>query len=267
MISVFLNGVGLAAPGLRGWEEAREVLRGNLERQPGNLPQYQSDLIPQRERRRASGTAKLAVHVAEQAVENAGADPAKLAAVFASFAGDLPIADRLCSSLTMPGRPVSPYQFHNSVHNAPAAYWSIATGSRNPSTSIACAATSFSAALLEAVSILDIENLDVLLTVYDVATPKALAKFQPTQIDFGVALVLQREKSGKSLAELKVKFKPHPPREGENSVSADILSLINANVSAQSLILLSAVAAEEERIVSLKYLSSSSVEVETAPCL
>ena len=267
MTGIFLNGVGIAAPGLRGWTEARAVLRGDLERNCDNIPQHRSDLIPARERRRASGTANLAVHVSEQAVEYAGADPAGLAIVFASFAGDLQIADRLCASLALPDRPVSPYQFHNSVHNAPAAYWSIATGAKGPSTSIACADSSFTAGLLEAVSILLVENQDALLAIYDTAAPPTLAKFQPTQIDFGAALVLQRKKTDRSLAELNIKFQPHASRECDNFISPETISMVKENPSAQALILLTAVALGSEGTVSLKYLTGSSVEIEVTPCL
>ena len=66
-----------------------------------------------------------------------------------------PAAIRIrCTRSWKPWRPtereLSPTRFHNSVHNAPAGYWSIATQSREPSTSLCRDDESFQAALLEA---------------------------------------------------------------------------------------------------------------------
>lgn len=267
MTTVFLNGVGIAAPGLRCWDEAREVLIGKIPYNSDNLPIIESDAIPPRERRRASVTANLAVHVAEQAVRNANVNPTELVTVFASFLGDLQIADRLCTSLTLPDRPVSPFQFHNSVHNAPAAYWSIATKSKQPSTSIACASKTFSAALLDAMSFVSVESKDVLLAIYDIGGSDVLAKYHPIQMDFGAALVFQREKTDSSLAELKIKYKTKNIKESNNKVFDQLTPLVQANASAQSLILLSAVAMKKQQSVYLNFLSNSSIEIEVTPCL
>jgi hypothetical protein len=266
MTTVYLNGIGIAAAGLRGWDEAREVLREATPYNAENIPDIKSDAIPPRERRRASGTANLAVHVAEQAVKSAAVDPAELVTIFASFLGDLQIADKLCTSLSQPGRPVSPFQFHNSVHNAPAAYWSIATKSKKPSTSIACASKTFSAALLDTITFLTVENQDALLAIYDIAGPNQLAKYHLTQKDFGAALVLQKQKSKSSLAELKIKYKSQVFKESKTSISKNLMPLIEANSSAQSLILLSAVAMMKPQTIHLNYLSNSSIEVEVIPC-
>ncbi|MGV7220117.1 MAG: beta-ketoacyl synthase chain length factor [Nitrospinales bacterium] len=266
MTTVYLNGVGIAAPGLCGWDETRAVLRGTIPYNAEKIPDIKSDAIPPRERRRASATANLAVHVAEQAVQNAEVNPADLATIFASFLGDLQIADKLCSSLTLPGRPVSPFQFHNSVHNAPAAYWSIATKSKKPSTSIACASKTFHAALLDAITFIKTEHQDVLLTVYDIATNDDLAKYHPIKNDFGVALVLQVKKTKSSLAELKINFISKEIKESNNEINP-LTSLIKSNTSAQALILLSAVAMMKQQTIHLNYLSNCSIEIEVIPCL
>jgi hypothetical protein len=267
MTTVYLNGVGIAAPGLRGWDEARKVLRGINPYNPENIPDIKSEAIPPRERRRASGTANLAVHIAEQAVQNAEVNPADLVTIFASFLGDLKIADKLCTSLALPGRPVSPFQFHNSVHNAPAAYWSIATKSKKPSTSIACASKTFHAALLDAITFVTAEYHDVLLAVYDIAPPDTLAKYHPIKKDFGVALILQRKKTKSSLAELKIKYNSKALNESNTNIIKSLTPLIQANASAQSLILLSAVAMMKLQTIHLNYLSNSSIEIEVTPCL
>ncbi len=59
-----------------------------------------------------------------KAIRLDGKEP--MPAVFACSGGDTDVINRLCSALMLPGCPVSPQQFVNSVHNAPAGYWSIA---------------------------------------------------------------------------------------------------------------------------------------------
>ena len=52
--------------------------------------------------------------------------------VFGSVNGDGAVVDAILEALAGPTASVSPTQFHNSVHNAAAGYWSIGTGSRRP---------------------------------------------------------------------------------------------------------------------------------------
>ena len=65
--------------------------------------------------------------VAAQACAMAARDAAALPCVFASTHGDLAITDYMCATLAGAPRELSPTKFHNSVHNAPAGYWTIAT--------------------------------------------------------------------------------------------------------------------------------------------
>ena len=73
------------------------------------------------------------------------------------------ITHQICEALARPEREVSPTSFHNSVHNAPAGYWSIATGSRLASTSICAYDVSFAAGLLEAAAYATVEHQPVML--------------------------------------------------------------------------------------------------------
>ena len=45
MTNIFLNGIGIAAPGMCGWEEAQKVLRGQLALKLDNTPNLESDVI------------------------------------------------------------------------------------------------------------------------------------------------------------------------------------------------------------------------------
>ena len=62
------------------------------------------------------------------AVRASGRDPATLPSVFTSAHGDLAVNDYMCATLATQPTAISPTRFHNSVHNAAAGYWTIATG-------------------------------------------------------------------------------------------------------------------------------------------
>ena len=64
------------------------------------------------------------------AAEASGLPYTTLRPVFASGNGDGITVGAILEMLTKPDGFVSPTQFHNSVHNAAAGYWSIGTGSR-----------------------------------------------------------------------------------------------------------------------------------------
>ena len=127
-----LRGLGVMAPGLPGWKAAAPILREGAGYRPEPLSKLVPQMLPANERRRTTATIKLALEAGAEAMGDDGAAPA---AVFASSDGDLDIVHLLCSALALPERAVSPTHFHNSVHNAPAGYWSIASGNTLPSTS------------------------------------------------------------------------------------------------------------------------------------
>ena len=110
--------------------------------------------------------------------------------VFATCDGDTEIIDRICVALATPGRPVSPTQFHNSVHNAAAGYWAIAARSSMPSTTVSAYHASFVAGLMEACAQLRVEARPVLLVAYDYPAPAPLATCVGAYPPFAVAMVL-----------------------------------------------------------------------------
>jgi hypothetical protein len=126
----------------------------------------------------------------------AGADPATLATVFASSTSDPLICHQICEALAQPERLVSPTRFTNSVHNAAAGYWHIATQSMQPSTSVAAFDASFGAALLQAAVQCAHDREPVLLVAADVPYPEPLHTLRPLADTFAVALVLARAANG-----------------------------------------------------------------------
>ena len=108
-----------------------------------------SELLPPAERAAPeSGPARAAAGA--QAFAAAGRDAAATATVFTSSRATARSCTR-SGSAPVRGE-VSPTRFMNSVHNAAAGYWSIATRSREPSTSLCCYDASFAAGLLECVA-------------------------------------------------------------------------------------------------------------------
>ena len=170
MLECRLHAIGVIGPGLPNWEGARAVLRGEAEWSPGALEYPRPESLPANQYRRVTRLGRLVLATAQQALDSARIDPTSTPSVFASAGGDLTIAQDLCRALAMPARPVSPTMFNNSVHNAPAGYFSIASGSQRASSSIAAGNGTAAAGLLEASSIACSERHPTLLVVYD-ATP------------------------------------------------------------------------------------------------
>src|SRR2546426_11216517 len=140
--------VGLLGPGLRGWGAARRVLTGEEPFCSASTVIGTSDLLPPAERRRTPVPVKLALAVGQEAFENAGRDAAATATGFTSSSGEGETLHHMCEALASAEREVSPTRFHNSVHNAAAGYWGIATRSREASTSLCAYDTSFTAVQL-----------------------------------------------------------------------------------------------------------------------
>lgn len=172
MITVRVLSVGLSAPGLPAWSEGAAVLRGERPYVPEAQAPYAPNLLPPNERRRATASVRQAFRAGEEAIT--GRDAATLATVFTSSDGDLSILNRICTALTTDERVVSPTDFHNSVHNAAAGYWGIATGSRAPSTTLAGYDGSFALGLLEAGTQVVTERHPVLLVAFDVPAPEPM---------------------------------------------------------------------------------------------
>lgn len=189
-MQVCVLGVGLLGPGLADWSGGQALLRepAAWSCQPTAVPA--PDRLPATERRRAGTVVKASIVVADQAVADAGADASQLATVFTSSTGDASNCHMLCEALAAPERLVSPTRFTNSVHNAAAGYWHIATRSRHASTSLAGHDASFVAGLLEAAAQCLSTQAPVLLVACDVPFPEPLHALRPVADVFALAVLL-----------------------------------------------------------------------------
>ena len=190
-----IEGIGLFAPGLPDWASARAPLRGESEPAAGEPQRPAPTLLSPNERRRAPDSVLLALAVAEQACAMAGRDPRTLPNVFASAYGDLAINDYLCAELARAPLDLSPTKFHNSVHNAPAGYWTIATGCMASSSAVSAGAATFGAGLLEAVLIANRDAAPTLLVVFDTTTNGPLGEVVHSHAAFAMAFVISPKAS------------------------------------------------------------------------
>ena len=117
-------------------------------------------------------------------------DPSELACVFGSGLGDTEITDYMCAQLASPEKQLSPTRFHNSVHNAPAGYWTIATRSMRSANSIAAHNHTAGISLLEAVTQANQEQVPVLMTLYDLRAHGLYSQVYNVKQDFAAALVI-----------------------------------------------------------------------------
>ncbi|MGH8506304.1 MAG: beta-ketoacyl synthase chain length factor [Stenotrophobium sp.] len=263
MKPLFIESVGLAAPGLAGWAASVPVLRGEQPYAAQEMNVYQPALLPPNERRRATAAVRLAFRVCEDAMSRSEFPPAELAGVFASSEADTGILHRLCTALADDARAVSPTDFHNSVHNAAAGYWSIAAGAKLPSVSLSAYDASFVVGLLEATTLAHGDGCKVLLAAYDICPPEPLYATRPLTQPFGVALVLTPQRSTRALACVEV-----APTPAAETVMADaaLESLRIGNPAGRALPLLERLAWREPGDVILPGTGTQRWRLRVQPC-
>lgn len=265
MIRVFVEGVGLQGDGLDGWEAAAAVLAGRAEYRaaPASIPPTM--LLPANERRRMVKTVKLALAVGTQAFAHARRDPSETATVFASSGGDGETIHEILESLAAAPIDVSPTRFHNSVHNAPSGYWSIATGSSAPTSSLCMHDSSFAAGLIDAAAQTVAEKQPVGLIAYDLPYPEPLNTVRKIGSTFGVAIVMAPTRSDRTIASLTLALEPRNDPPTPMAVHA-LEAIRIGNPAARSLPLLEALARGIESRIVLEYLASRSLALAIAPC-
>lgn len=206
-MEAWILGVSVCGPGLDGWVASRPILTGAqaYRRQPVQLAA--PAILPPNERRRTGAAVRLALHLAQAASEMAGIAAGDIPSLFATSNGDGVVMHAILETLAA-GAPISPTQFHNSVHNAGAGYWSIATGSRQPTSCLSGHDATAAAALLKAVAAVEVEQQPMLLCVYEVPLAEPLAPRRPTDGSFGVGLVLAPRRDGQALGRLSLGYRP-----------------------------------------------------------
>ena len=253
-------GVGIWGPGLEGWAASRPILAGEAAWKELSSAPPAPTILPATERRRTGPVVRLALAVAQEAAIASGLAPGDLRAMFACGNGDGVVVGAILESLASAGqqaRAVSPTQFHNSVHNAAAGYWSIAHGSVQPATCLGMYDDSFVAGLLNAVVEVMAEHEPVLLCVYDHPMPPPLDAKRSIIAPLGLALVLSPDGVGRPLGRLSLRYQADPPPRPALPKNPAFHALAAGNPAGRGLPILEALARSEVATLAFPYLDAS----------
>jgi len=261
---VYVEGVGLCGPGLDGWTKSRPILAGAQPYEHAATRAPSIALLPANERRRTVQTARLAVAVGTEALAMAARDAAATPTIFTSSGGDGDTIHEILKTLAAPNPELSPTRFHNSVHNAPAGYWSIAARSHAPSSSICCHDHSFAAGLLEAAVMTTTESCAVAVIAYDVQYPEPLHSARAIGAPFATALALSPEETLAAFASLDITLRPAGEAETKAKFPAFEV-LRNSTPAAHSLPLLEALARNAKAGIVLSYLPEMELLLDLRP--
>jgi hypothetical protein len=260
---VHIDGIGIWAPGIPDWAALIRVLESGESVQSDANARPSPSALPPTERRRAPEPVLIACEAAGQACAMAGRDPSTLACVFASTHGDLAITDAMCATLAADPRELSPTRFHNSVHNAPAGYWTVAAHCHAAATAISASEGSFAAGLLEAAIEVHADNESVLLSAYDIAARGPLAEVAPSTLPFAVAFVLSPTRGPRSLARLSLQTVQRS--SASNDASTSLAPLMGNPMAAQSMPLLVTLGRRETAHVAIASGAGTALRIEVTP--
>lgn len=261
-LSAFIEGIGLLGPGLKDWKQGAAVLAGAqpYASQPSELPPPAG--LPPAERRRTGPSVKLALALGQQAVAASGVDSATLPTVFSASSGDGYNYHAICEALASDDRLISPTRFHNSVHNAAAGYWGIASGAMASSNVLCARDGSFGAGLLDSLCQVVVDGEACLLIAYDTDYPEPLRSHRPIPDAFGLALVLLPQPTARSLARLDVTLAEAPASQ---MALPELEQLRQSVPAARALPLLQALALGGTREVVIDYLDDLRLRVVVTP--
>ncbi len=194
-LALRIAGIGAWSPRHGAWPQWRAALRGETA-DAIDAPRPPATVLPQAERRRAPSTVLLACEAAAQACAMSSLDAANLPCVFACKHGEVAISDDMFATLAADPRALSPTRFHNSVHNAPVGYWTLATQCHAASNALSAWRDTFAAALFEAAALAVADATPVLFAAYDAAASGPLANVMEANNTFALAFVLDPVSSG-----------------------------------------------------------------------
>lgn len=262
-LEAWIEGIGVLGPGIANWPAAAAILAGRQSYQAQKTLLPAPALLPPAERRRAGAMIKLTLATGLEAIAAAGQDAAGLSTVFAASGGDGETCHLICEALASDDRLISPTRFHNSVHNAAAGYWSIATGAMAPAAVLSAHDASFSAGLLEAVTLVRVDEPRTVLLACDTSYPEPLHHARPIADALGIALVLAAEHSERALAKIAISLSASAADRFDDP---ELERLRLGIPAARGLPLLRALALRSNGPVVLDYLDPTRLAVEVTPC-
>jgi len=189
MNPVFVRGLGLWTPGFpspEAWCFAGQ--------DPG-VTKPTAGLLKGPLKRRSSLVTRMAVEVYTQAATQAGCGSSSVPTVWATAHGEHSTALNLLEMMNEGDGKVSPAKFHSSVHNTPGGYASIASGNVAQSTTLTGGSELVSAALIEAVCLVESLKTDVIVIFSDEAL-KPPFDISGSELPLAIAFCLGREPAG-----------------------------------------------------------------------
>jgi len=220
--------------------------------------------LPLTESRRINETSRLACLAAHDALVSCPEGAiAAMPAIFTSSDGDGAVLSQMLRSLAHCDVSMSPTAFHNSVYNAPAGYYSIATRSTAPSTTVCADESSFAAAMLEAYAQANLTAGPVLVVAVDVPFPEPIRALGLSDAAFACAIVHEGANADTNpprIARWAI-VDGNPTTHGADPIS----KAFGNNAAAAALPLLRAFARGEPAYISLPYLDSTWLELEVIP--
>jgi len=266
MTPLRIAGVGVCASGMPTWAAARAILRGESPWQPTEPGKIDVPLLPVTERRRTNQVSRYAISAAVEAIADfPQARVPELASVFAAADGDGQVLASTLQALADDAASMSPTLFHNSVFNAPAGYWSIASRSRGASITVSAGTVSFAAGLLEAAIEVSTGSRAVLLVAADLPFPPELASFGVTGEAFACALLLLGEGSDGTHGTIEVSLRANAAAVSDAEDRVSVAAHFAGNSAAAALPLLACVARATAAASSLPYLDDGCVEIAYRP--
>jgi hypothetical protein len=262
-LTAYIEGVGLLGPGFKDWASGSDILAGLQAYQSSKTVIPAPELLPAAERRRASDIVKLTLATSLEAIATAGLQSENLPSVFSFSNGDGVNCHTICEMLASEDRQISPTRFHNSVHNAAAGYWSIATETMATSSVLCAYDASFGAGLLDAITQVVVDKTRCILMSSDTPYPEPMFTKRPIPDNCGIALILAPELSTKSLVKIEVSLTKENADKFED-IALESLRL--AIPAARGLPLLQAIAQQENQRIVLDYLDDTRLAIEVKPC-
>lgn len=268
-LTAYIEGIGLLGPGFDGWASGQLILSGQQPYRPSKTIIPLPGLLPAAERRRASDIVKLtlatsleAMAAVNQTLSNQALS--NLPSVFAFSNGDGLNCHTICEMLASDDRQISPTRFHNSVHNAAAGYWSIATANMATSSVLCAFDASFGAGLLDAMSQVAVDDLRCILMVSDTPYPEPVFSKRPIPDNFGIALVLAPQTSAQTIAKITLSM----TGDDASKLDCPMLEVLRTSTpAARGLPLLQTIARQNKSDhVVLDYLDTTRLAIEVSAC-
>ena len=265
MTRIGIRAIGVLAPGLEGWACARDVLAGRRAFEPGEVRPPPSPLLPPAERRRLNANSAWALAVASEALDAAGdVDRGRLACVFATADGDGEVLAQSLDVLASRPLALSPTLFHNSVFNAPAGYWTIASGANGPSITVSAGTATFAAGMIEAGVEIASGGAPVLFIAFDMTFPESLRSFGVEGEAFACALLLGPESPAPAWGRIEHWERP-ARRTSPSALPPALAPRFRGNAAAAALPLLAAIAARTPTGIAVPYHDGDCLELRYTP--